>query len=104
MVVTRKLSIRTLTGTLPTSSASAGRQIMEDEASVPPVTLEPTVFVFFLVFFSYLLHLDSEMNELSCGDHLRILHCFSPKKTCLWKPESKCLPVSVTVVPPNAGP
>lgn len=108
MVVTGKLSIRTLTGTLPTSSATAGRQTMEDEASVPPLTLEPTVFVFvFLLTASYLLHLDSDINELymqSCGDHLRMLHRFSPKKTFLWKPESRCLPVSVTVVPPNTGP
>lgn len=104
MVVTGKLSISTLTGTLLTSSATAVRQTIEDDGSVPPVTLEQAFFELK----AFPLHpVDCEMNELQMqwwDNHLRMLHCLSPIKTSLWNPESRYLPVSVTAVPPNAGP
>lgn len=36
--------------------------------------------------------------------HFWMLHFLSAKKTSLCVPESRCLPVSVTAVPPNTGP
>lgn len=62
MVVTGKLSIRTLTGTLPTSSVTSVRQTIEDEGSVPPLTLEQAFF--FKLKALSLIHTECEINEL----------------------------------------